>query len=140
MIVPDNRVQYVLDLESVAEKNFDYDERRRVLTFHAPDPILDREMVNVQSDPRQIKIVEAGTGLYNLERLVREPVKNEHLQKIKGHVIREGEKPLYLAAARQSAELQVRKLLAPLQREMGGEIEVDVRFPSGGDDADGKTK
>jgi hypothetical protein len=61
--VRDNKVQYYIPLEGFGESNVAFDPEARCLAFTLPEPVLDTEVVEVQSNPDLIDVqTEVGWG------------------------------------------------------------------------------
>jgi len=127
MLVPDNRVQYVLNMESVSAENFEYDSSNHKLIFHAPLPMLDEEMVAIQPDPAKIKIM-TNTGWLRTDIFSGEPLRSSARQEVKKHVLAEARKPHYRDIASEVAELHLRKLLGPMMRTVDGDVKLEIKF------------
>lgn len=127
MLVPDNRVQYVLNMEGVSAENFEYDSTRHKLIFHAPLPMLDEEMVSIQADPAKVKLM-TNTGWLRTDVFSGEPLRTAARQEVKKHVLAEARKPHYRDIASEVAELHLRKLLEPMMRTVDSEVKLEIRF------------
>jgi len=127
MMVPDNRVQYVLNMEGVSAANFEYDAAKHKLIFHAPLPMLDEEMVSIQPDPAKIKLM-TNTGWLRTDAFSGEPLRTSARQEVKKHVLAEARKPHYRDIASEVAELHLRKLLEPMMRTVDSDVKLEIRF------------
>jgi len=139
MLVPDNRVQYVLHLEQITAENFDYDSSSHKLKFHAPAPVLDEEMISMQSDPDKVKIMSS-TGWLRMDRFTGEKLKTAARSDVRNQVLAEARRPHYQDVAREIAELHLRKLLEPMMRTMDSNVKLVVEFPDGGPQSESKAE
>ncbi len=128
MMVPDNRVQYVMQLEPVTADNFDYDAAKHTLKFRAPAPVLDEEMVSMQTDPDRVKIMTS-TGWLRMDRFTGEKLRNAARTDVRNQVLAEARRPHYQDVAREIAELHLRKLLEPMMRTMDSNVKLVIEFP-----------
>ena len=127
MIVPDNKVQYVMTLEAISEKNFTFDEAGKKLIFRAPAPQLDMEMVDIQSNPEEIK-VRTNVGWARLDRSSGEGLRKSARAELREAVLAEGNKPFLQEQARQTGELHLRQLLMPLMRSLSEDVDLQIEF------------
>jgi hypothetical protein len=54
-----NKVQFILSLNQISSADFNYDRQRRVLVVNAPAPTLNEDIVEVQTDPSEIEILQS---------------------------------------------------------------------------------
>jgi hypothetical protein len=127
MVVPDNRVQYVINLQNVGEDNFSYNAETKRVRFQTAPPELDKEMVSLQSDPAQYKIMTDNDG-FSTNISSGEKLRNAARAELHSAVIAEGSKSFLREQARQSAELHLRKLLSPMLRSMDPDVELEIEF------------
>lgn len=139
MMVPDNRVQYVLHLEPVTASNFEFDAANHKLRFQAPAPVLDEEMVSMQADPDKIKIMSS-TGWLRMDRFTGEKLKAAARQDVRNQVLAEARRPHYQDVAREIAELHLRKLLEPMMRTMDSNVALVIEFPDDAMRSDAKVE
>lgn len=119
-----------MPLGQLTENNFQYDTQRKILTIVVPDPRLDEEVVEVQTQPSKIdeKIdagwasTRAGEGAF---------VRKQIMERMRSTVIETGKSPASIALA----EKQGRKVLTDLfDLALGWALEsgvkVDVKYAS----------
>ncbi len=112
----DNQVQYIIPLDSLRIQGFTFNPLARQLTLHVPPPVLDTDMVSVQSDPSKIFFQREDTGWSQIDRLRGTFLREEAAKDLRPRVIEEAEHPLLLAQARANA----RKLLTGRLMELLG--------------------
>lgn len=122
-----NRVQYYIPVEGIKETDFTYDASSRTLSLMLPPPRLDEEMVDVQSDPRQIE-VETGNGWAKFDRWSGEPLRAEARQDLRKAVLSVGNHELLQAKAQANAQAEMRKLLSPLAEQLQKGVKVQMVF------------
>lgn len=139
MMVPDNRVQYVMHLEPVTAENFEYDAAKHTLKFYAPAPMLDEEMFSMQADPDKVKIMSS-TGWLRMDRFTGEKLKSAARNDVRNQVLAEARRPHYQDVAREIAELHLRKLLEPMMRTMDTNVKLVIVFPDDGHRSEAKSE
>lgn len=110
--VPDNRVQYVIPLEHFGEDDVLYDAAAGTLTVRVPSPVIDEQVVDVQSD-RTLWLEETAVGWGRFESYSGEHLRDQVYQSLRDEVIEEGRHPLLLEKAKAHAEQAVRSLFQP---------------------------
>lgn len=113
-----NKAQYYIDLSQVAESDFKLEANNKRLVVTVPDPRVDEQIVEVQSDPSQIEI-QSEVGWGRLSARSGERVKNEALQALRDAVLSEARSAVYIKLARQNAEEKVAAVLSPLASKLG---------------------
>jgi hypothetical protein len=107
--VRENRVQYYIPIDRLTIDNMEFDPVENCLVLRVPEPILDTELVDVQSDPGKMD-VETDVGWARLQSFSGEYVENEARRELRGAVINEGRNPLLIDRARKEAEAAVLEL------------------------------
>jgi hypothetical protein len=127
----DNRVQYLLPISGLAASDFHYDAPVRVLRVTVPPPVLDEELVDVQSDPAKI-IVKVDAGWASLKSVEGKKLAEEAKAELRGCVIARGKEPFVRDAARESAREVLSTLIqAQLMSSLGDGVRVQVDFKDG---------
>ena len=127
MVVDDNRVQYVLRLDQLKAEDFTLDAGKKTITVRVPPPELDIDMVSVQSDPAKIHVM-TNVGWASLDSSSGEKLRELARRELRETVIGEGMRPFIQEQAKQSAELNMRKLLTPLIRTLEDGVELKIEF------------
>lgn len=103
MQISGNKVQYILPIDSIATSNFKWDEKTGVVVISVPKPILDEDIVEVQSNPEKIKI-KKDIGWARLESNSGKFLEDEIRKSLRSRVIEEGKKQLLLEEAHRNAK------------------------------------
>lgn len=127
--VPDNRVQYVVDLRRVGPESFSVEGRFLMLTL--PSPRVDEDIVEVQSDPSKIN-VRTEVGWARLKSRSGERLRQQALTEIRAVVLEHARAEPLLLQARARAEGEVKKLLEALTPHLREGVELGVRFEGAG--------
>jgi Protein of unknown function (DUF4230) len=122
-----NKIQYFIPVSQIQESNFSYDEATQVVTLTMPAPRLDTEVVDVQSDPRQIE-VETSNGWAKFDHWSGEPLREEAKQDLRQAVLSVAGHELLQAKARAAAQEQLQKLLSPLAAALKPGIKLQIAF------------
>lgn len=113
-----NKAQYYVDLSNIQENDFKLEGNNKRLVVTVPDPRVDDQIVEVQSDPSQIEIqTEVGWG--RLSARSGQRVKDEALRALRDAVLSEARSAMYIKLARQNAEEKVAALIDPLAKQLG---------------------
>lgn len=125
--VRENKVQYYIPLEQFGESNMEYEPDSRCLVISLPEPILDTEVVEVQSNPEMIDVqTEVGWGrlsMFSGSFLVEEAKKE-----LRGAVLQAGVNPLLQERAKRDAEAAISQLAAELVSSLREDVALSVRF------------
>lgn len=123
----DNRVQYYVPLTNITKKDFRYDDVHKRLTVSVPAPVLDRDLIEVQSDPGKIEFrTDVGWARFNSRsgQFLRDQAQRD----LRPALIREGRNPLYIDKAKTNARESLKKLLEPIAAHLKEEVELEVEF------------
>lgn len=123
----ENRVQYVIPTEKITAKDFYFDNPTRELRIIVPQPMVDPDVVDVQSDPKKID-VKTDLGWAHFDRWSGEPLRQEARHDLRQAVIGAGRHSLLLNQARNNARLQIEKLLSPMAEHLAPGVKISVVF------------
>lgn len=116
MKVPGNKVQYYIPTDSLDEKSIAWDADKQELVLNLPDPILDEEIVEVQSDPKLIQ-VQKDIGWARLDAYSGKAMENQIKSELREKVIEAGKHELLLEKAKVNAEKVIKDLFEKLKKE-----------------------
>lgn len=123
-----NKVQYVLPLDEIERDWAWYDTDGNVLRVVAPEPVLDEQLIEVQSDPEKIR-VQTELGWARLDRYSGQFLRREARKDLRPAVIEQGKSVLLVDRARNNAEILLEeKLRVMLADALPPEAEVEVEF------------
>jgi hypothetical protein len=135
VIVPDNKVQYYIPVAGLSHENFEYDAESGAVCLHLPEPILDTDFVDVQSDPNAVR-VETQVGWGRLESYSGSYLEEEARRELRREVIEEGGSELLREKAKSEAVSVVTAMLANLtaglREDVVFRIEFDAKPPVAG--------
>lgn len=117
MRVHGNKVQYVIATQAIRSDSFHWDAKENELVIEVPSPILDEEIIEVQSDPKRIE-VHKDIGWARLESYSGKTLENQIRSNLRTLVIQQGKSELLLDKARSHAEATIRETVTKiLQKE-----------------------
>jgi hypothetical protein len=123
-----NQVQYYVPLDTLGSSDFEYDPEHKRLTVTVPAPLLDQDMVSVQSDPQRID-VQTSVGWAKLDRWSGAPLRDAAMKDLRRAVILAGNHPLLRTQARVNAQEQIKeKIAGPLTSALVPGVEIAVKF------------
>ncbi len=124
-----NKAQYYVSLEKITEKDFHLDNNNHNLVVTVPEPRVDEEIVEVQSDPNQIE-VQTKIGWGRLNKRSGELARAEAKRGLREAVVAEAKSQIYIDLARKSAKEKVGGLITPLVTQMGvTNVAIEFRKP-----------
>jgi hypothetical protein len=123
----DNRVQYYVPLTNITKSDFKYDHVHKRLTVRVPSPMLDADLVEVQSDPSKIEFrTDVGWARFNTRsgQFLREQAQRD----LRPAILREANNSLYIDKAKMNARENLKKILEPLSAQLKDDVELEVEF------------
>ncbi|MDT8391826.1 MAG: hypothetical protein RRC34_15095 [Lentisphaeria bacterium] len=114
--VPDNRVQYIIPTSQISRDAFRWDQDTGRLIVDVPTPVVDEDIVEVQSDPSKIR-VRKDVGWARLESRSGDYLEGRIRKDLRDIVIEEANNPLLLKEARENGERVLRSLFESLMPE-----------------------
>jgi hypothetical protein len=106
----ENKVQYIIPLKDFSEKSFRTDFAKRELIATVPPPVVDEDMVSVQSDPGKIE-VETKTGWGRMSSSAK-VLEQEARTDLKPAVVAQANNALYREETRREGEKTLRRILS----------------------------
>jgi hypothetical protein len=122
-----NKVQYVVPMQGLSEKDFVYDDVHKRIVVTIPPPQFDDEIVEVQSNPAMMEI-ETDVGWGRLDKFSGELLRDTARRDLRPAVVREGKSDLLLEKARMNARSAVQKILQPMAESLNEHVEIWVLF------------
>ncbi|MFL2937610.1 MAG: DUF4230 domain-containing protein [Opitutales bacterium] len=126
VLVPKNKVQYVIPTDAISEESFRWNDETGEVSIEIPTPVIDEEIVEIQSDPSLIKVrKEIGWG--RLESRSGEFLERQIRQDLRSLVIEEGKgNKLMLEQAKKNAQEVIRELFETFMRKENLEVPVQT--------------
>jgi hypothetical protein len=122
---PDNRVQFYVPLDGISSENVTFDPEASALRVRVPRPVLDEEVVDVQSDPARMR-VETNLGWASVDRLDGQFLRDQAKQELRLQVIVAAKKNQLL---REKAEAVTKeKVLQLLRQVLPEDVALDVEL------------
>ena len=122
VLVPKNKVQYVIPTDAISEESFRWNDETGEVSIEIPTPVIDEEIVEIQSDPSLIKVrKEIGWGRFEsrsgefLERQIRQDLRSLVIEEGKGN-------KLMLEQAKKNAQEVIRELFETFMRKENLEV------------------
>lgn len=125
--VRDNKVQYVVPLDAFDRDDVSFDLESNALLVTLPEPRVDTELVEVQSNPDAMD-AQTQVGWGRLEMFSGEFLLDQAKRELRDAVLREGENPILRESARRAAENVVRDLLKDWLPSLRENVELQVTF------------
>jgi hypothetical protein len=123
----DNRIQYIVPLDSFSPSDLRYDSTSKTLTVMIPPPRLDEQLVEVQSDPGKIS-VQTEVGWARMDAYSGKFSRDQAFHDLRPAVIQQGRHPLLADKARVNAQEAMLRLLSPLTASLREDVRVEVKF------------
>ena len=123
----DNRVQYYVPLTNITKSDFKYDNIHKRLILRVPSPVLDEDLVEVQSDPSKIEVRDE-IGWARLSSRSGKFLREQAQKELRPSIVREGNNSLYIDKAKVNARENLKKLLEPLASQLKADVELEVQF------------
>ena len=126
VLVPKNKVQYVIPTNAISEESFRWNDETGEVSIEIPTPVIDEEIVEIQSDPSLIKVrKEIGWG--RLESRSGEFLERQIRQDLRSLVIEEGKgNKLMLEQAKKNVQEVIRELFETFMRKENLEVPVQT--------------
>jgi hypothetical protein len=126
VLVPKNKVQYVIPTNAISEESFRWNDETGEVSIEIPTPVIDEEIVEIQSDPSLIKVrkeigwgrLESRSGEF-LERQIRQDLRSLVIEEGKGY-------KLMLEQAKKNAQEVIRELFETFMRKENLEVPVQT--------------
>ena len=132
--LPDNKVQFYIPMDGLSRDSFNYDGSK--LSVTVPAPVPDEEIVEVQSDPRRIR-VRTDVGWGRLRSRSGEQLRQEALTEIRSHVLAQAKAEPLRLAAESAAATELRSILGGLTAALREGVTLEIRFvPPAGRETD----
>ena len=126
VLVPKNKVQYVIPTKAISEESFRWNDETGEVSIEIPTPVIDEEIVEIQSDPSLIKVrKDIGWGRFEsrsgefLERQIRQDLRSLVIEEGKGN-------KLMLEQAKKNAQEVIRELFETFMRKENLEVPVQT--------------
>ncbi len=126
-VFKDCLVQYYIPLNNIRPENIKYDFRNNCLIIRSPNPILDEEMIYVQTDPEKVeknldRNIFSGYGTADL-------LDNKLMKEIKSVLIQAAyEKQLLFIEAKNSAEYHLKNFFRGFMKNIKGSSDVKIKI------------
>lgn len=111
-----NKVQYVIPTDEITHKIFKWDKKRNEITLNVPDPYLDEELVEVQSDPSKIEIRKE-VGWFRFDDYDGVKLLDTMKSQMRDEVVKAGKNELLLYKARTEARKVLKNIFLKQFRE-----------------------
>lgn len=121
--VDDCRVQYIIPTEQIKASDFTYDAKAKVLRVSLPQPVLDREFMDVPSDPAKWWVYSASAWA----RFNRGEVEYAARQSLRDELLKFARAKGFDEATEAVAVLRLKRVLAEVMQIPDLRVEVDFR-------------
>ena len=126
-VFKDCLVQYYIPLNNIRPENIKYDFKNNCLIIRSPNPILDEDMIYVQTDPEKVeknldRNIFSGWGTADL-------LDNKLMKEIKTVLIQAAyEKQLLFIEAKNSAEYHLKNFFRGFMKNIKGSSDVKIKI------------
>ena len=121
------KVQYYVPLDGFAARDIAVAADGRSVVVRVAEPVLDREIVEVESDPAKIE-VRTEAGWARLQAWSGKTLEDSAKAELRRHVLEAGDAPLVHREAETAAREAVTEILRPLAEALREGVEVKVEF------------
>lgn len=111
-----NKVQYIIPTDQLTAKLFKWDEKHNELVLDIPEPHIDKDIVEVQSDPSKIRI-RKDVGWFRFDDFNGEKLLELTKKDMRKAVIKAGQNELLQYKAKSEAKKIIRKLFIDRMRK-----------------------
>jgi hypothetical protein len=125
--VPDNKVQFYVPISHLTAEDFSYDAARRRVVIRVPEPVLDRDIVEVQSDPGQIQ-VRTSVGWARLSSYSGKSVETQARAALRDEVVKAADTQPMHKMARVEAEQILRGFFTDLASSLQEGVRLEFEF------------
>lgn len=126
MRISGNKVQYIITPELLSETNFIFDEQKQEIIIKPPMPLVDEEIVEIQSDPDKIEIKkEIGWARLGNQsgKFLEDAIKKE----LKAEIINEAKNELRLKEAQKNAAEAIHKILEIHLKKQNSSFKIGIQ-------------
>lgn len=124
---PGNKVQFYVPLAGLAAEDFCYDAARRKLVVCVPAPVLDADIVEVQSDPGRID-VETKVGWARLSAFSGKALERRAREALRQEVLKAADTPAVRDLARAKAEAALQAFFGDLTSALADGVTLEFEF------------
>ncbi len=125
ILVPQNKIQYVVYTASLTPDCFKYDDKAELLELELPEPVLDEDIVEIQSNPDLIQ-VQKSIGWARLSAYSGKALEDQLKGEIRKQVIQEGKNELLSDKAFMEAQKIFEDLLSGIIKEIPGSKKIKI--------------
>jgi hypothetical protein len=127
----ENKVQFYVPMQNLGTDRFQYDDVHKTLTVYVDEPLLDTDMIDVQSDPNKIEL-ETSNGWAKMDRFSGAPLREEAKADLRFAVIQAVKQPaqneLLQLKAQANAKEHIKKLLRTSLTNLNPDVKIEVEF------------
>jgi len=124
---PGNKVQFYIPIGQLEAEDFSFDRARRRIVIRVPAPILDRDIVEVQSDPAKIE-VETHVGWARLSAYSGKALEAKAREGLRDEVLRTADSQAMHEIARTKAEKTLRTFFGDLESSFLDGVGIEFQF------------
>jgi hypothetical protein len=125
--VPENKVQYILPTNSINREDFKWNEYRRELTIYIPKPVLDTDIIEIQSDPNKISI-RKDIGWGRLKGYSGDFLENNIKSNLRIKVIETAQNDLLIDRACKNAAICIKNIIKNSLKNQVDPVSLIVKF------------
>ena len=124
---PGNKVQFYIPVREIKAEDFSYRPAAKKVVVRVPGPVLDRQVVDVQSDPSKIE-VETRVGWARLSAFSGKRLEAKAREALRQEVLASADTPPMHDLARLHAEKTLKAFFAELEGALGDGVRLEFEF------------
>ena len=121
------KVQYFVPLRDLGENNFVFNSKERQLTVIIPRPVLDTEMVFIETDPAKLDM-QTQAGWLRFHVSSAKYTEDMARKNLKEAALNVASNELLIERAEKNAREQILKLILPISTNLADDVSVGVKF------------
>ncbi|HQC41945.1 MAG TPA: DUF4230 domain-containing protein [Verrucomicrobiota bacterium] len=130
MISMGNRVQYYVPLKDITESDINWNSENKTLLIRVPPPIADSEMVEIQTDPKQILFLGKDSWFDWARGGGKTELAQEAKDNLRNYVLRTARSRYYMSLAEENAQRELERLLCTILYPIEPQCRIVIEFKS----------
>ena len=130
MISMVNRVQYYVPLKDITESDINWNSENKTLLIKIPPPIADSEMVEIQTDPKQILFLGEDSWFDWARGGGKTELAQEAKDNLRNYVLRTARSRYYMSLAEENAHRELERLLGTILYPIEPQCRIIIEFKS----------
>lgn len=128
MISMGNRVQYCVPLKDITESDINWNSENKTLLIKIPPPIADSEMIEIQTDPKQILFLGEDSWFDWARGGGKTELAQEAKDNLRNYVLRTARSRYYMGLAEENAQRELERLLGTILYPIEPQCRIVIEF------------